>query len=175
MPVEYELRLRSQSGIILLVLTRKTARPPWSRTTTSTAIRRPDMKSEHEESAFLDVLFSVLFSGIKGHKHSVKHDILLHRVANLQIYAILNARQDNQLRILRVWSHCFLGVHECREGPFGFQVPLIVNHRLEWFQARDQHRHDTFLMVGHMCRYATKKGNLADAECHYDSIQIPLV
>ena len=33
---------------------------------TQEELRRPDMKSEHEESAFFDVLFSVLFSGKKA-------------------------------------------------------------------------------------------------------------
>ena len=132
------------------------------------------MKSEHEESAFFCVLFSVLSSGKKVHKHSANHDHLLNRVASLQIDALLDIRPENQLRILRVSRLCYLGLQECRKGPFGFQIPLILNPRLEWFQTHDQHRH-AFSMVLHAFVYATKKGNLANPEYHYDSTQIPLV
>ena len=60
------------------------------------------MKSEHEESAFFCVLFSVLFSGIKAHKYGVSHVNLLNRGASSQIDAFLDIRPENQLRILRV-------------------------------------------------------------------------
>ena len=50
------------------------------------------MKSEHEESAFFDVLFSGLFPESKATNIVFNHGILLHHVAGLEIYAILDGR-----------------------------------------------------------------------------------
>ena len=74
------------------------------------------MKSQH----FFMYFFYLYFFPEKGHKRRASHGILLYHVASLQIHAILDVRPDNQLRILRLPSHYFVGIQECRKGPFGY-------------------------------------------------------